>query len=144
MLFTMWYNAQCCHGNSVRLSVRLSVSLSNACIVIKRNNRLSIYQHHISLVFFTPTAVAGTVGFHLKYWLKMSNHFQHSRLCCFNEPISKLRSIRPTTAPPHYDRSKTLRATLLYKVIFGRRHRTSHFIARGHWAALNILRSTRW
>ena len=31
---------------SVRPSVRPSVCLSKACIVTKRNNRLSIYQHH--------------------------------------------------------------------------------------------------
>jgi len=31
---------------AVRLSVRPSVRLSNACIVTKQNNRLSISQHH--------------------------------------------------------------------------------------------------
>jgi len=38
------------------------VCLSNACIVTKRNNLLSVYRHHTKgsfLVFFTPIAVAG-------------------------------------------------------------------------------------
>jgi len=43
IIFFVFFNARYCYGNSVHLSV----CLSNSCIVTKRNNRLSVYQHRM-------------------------------------------------------------------------------------------------
>ena len=70
--------------SSLTGSVRPFVRLSDACVVTKRNNRLSISQHHTKQGYISgfspPTGVAGNCLFHPKYSPKVTHPFEKCRL----------------------------------------------------------------
>ena len=78
-----FYRATACnatHGIAVAI---LSVRLSDACIVTKRNNRLSTpYETGISLVFLLQRGLLGIVPLHLKYSPKVTRHLKCSADNC--------------------------------------------------------------